>query len=131
MIEKIFDPKLSRNLLCRALAPRQFRKNQKNVPELVAIFCEKRSETVAKHRVTRSKITLFLLAIPKIAGFWKKRWNFRVFGGFGAFRPPNSAKLFLGQLHYSGLSKKIYPQKQNRPPMGPNLRQTTFYRNRN
>ena len=42
----------------------------KNVPELhlVAIFCEEKSETVAKHRVTWSNITLFRLAIPKMAG---------------------------------------------------------------
>ena len=89
---------------------RQFRKNRKkNVPELhlVAIFCEEKSETVRKHRVTRSKITLFRLAIPKMAGFWKKKKrNFGVFWGFGAFRPPNSAKLFLGQPHYSALREK-------------------------
>ena len=80
---------------------------------LVAIFCEKKSETVAKHRVTRSKITLFRLAIPKMAGFWKKKWNFRVFWGFGAFRPPNSAKLFLGQPHYSLRGKKKWVWKKN------------------
>ena len=47
---------------------RQFLKNRKkkNVPELhlVAIFCEKKSETVTKHRINQSKLTLFRLAIP-------------------------------------------------------------------
>ena len=34
-------------------------------------------------------------------------WKFSCFfGGLGPFRPPNSAKLFLGQPHYSGLRKK-------------------------
>ena len=28
------------------------------------------------------------------------------FGGLGPFRPPNSAKLFLGQPHYSALRKE-------------------------
>ena len=52
--------------------PDSFEKIEKNnVPELHlgAIFCEKRSETVAKHNVTRSKITPFRLAIPKMAAF--------------------------------------------------------------
>ena len=74
--------------------PDSFEKiEKKNVPDLhlVAIFCEKKSETVG---VTRSKITLFRLAMPKMAGVWKKKLNFRVFWGFGAFRPLNSAKLF-------------------------------------
>ena len=101
---KKIDPKLPRNLLCRARplqrraaaerigAPpntRQFRKNRKkiNVQELhlAAFFCEKRSETVAKHRVTWSKITLFRLAIPKMAGFWKKKVEFSCFLGFWGF----------------------------------------------
>ena len=58
-------------------------KKKKNVPELhlVAIFYEKKSETVTKHRVTRSKITLFRLAIPKMAGFWKKKSG--IFGVLG------------------------------------------------
>ena len=89
--------------------PDSFEKiEKKNVPELhlVAIFCEKKSETVTKHGVTRSKNALFRLAMPKMAGFWKKKWNFRVFRGFGAFRPPNSAKLFVGQPHYSALGEK-------------------------
>ena len=47
---------------------------------LAAIFCEKKSETVAKHRVTRLKITLFRLAIPKMAGVWKKSGIFAFFG---------------------------------------------------
>ena len=89
--------------------PDSFEKiEKKNVPELhlVAIFCEKKSETVTKHRVTWSKITLFRLAIPKMAGFWKKSGIFVFFGGFGAFRPPSSAKLFLGQPRYSALREK-------------------------
>ena len=61
-------------------------------------FCEKKSETVTKHRVNQSKITLFRLAIPKMAVFFcfffflvffvfflKKKWNFGVFWGLGAF----------------------------------------------
>ena len=78
--------------------PDSFEKiEEKNVPELhlAAIVCEKKSETVAKYRVARSKIALFRLAIPKMAGVWGKKVEFSCFGGFGAFRPPNSAKLFL------------------------------------
>ena len=66
--------------------PDSFEKNEKkNVPglHLVAIFCEKKPETVAKHRVTRSKITLFRLAIPKMVGVWKKNGIFVFFGGLG------------------------------------------------
>ena len=78
-------------LQCRAAAvridappnTRQFRKQseKKNVPELdlVAIFCEKKSETVAKHGANQSNITLFRLAIPKMAVFGKKSGNFSVF----------------------------------------------------
>ena len=90
-------------------------------------FCEEKSETVTKHRVTRSKITLFRLAIPKMAGVWKKKWNFRVFGGFGGFRPPNSAKLFWGQPHYRRPKGKKKSSKKNRPPVGPNLRHIFFF----
>ena len=55
------------------------------MPELhlAAIFCEKKSETVAKHRVTQSKITLFWLEIPKMAGFWEKSGIFAYFGVLG------------------------------------------------
>ena len=70
--------------------PDSFEKIEKKkyVPELhlAAIFCEKKSETVAKHRVTRSKITLFRLAIPKMAGVWgKKKVEFSCFLGFWGF----------------------------------------------
>ena len=61
------------------------------------------------------------------------KWKiFVFFGVFGVFRPPNSAKLFWGQPHYSALRRKKSPQFFFfRPKMGPNLRQTTFYRIRN
>ena len=60
-----------------------------------------------------------------MAEFLKKKWNFRVFWGFGAFRPPNSAKLFLGQPHYSALrDKKV--RNFFRPPMGPNPAKPRF-----
>ena len=56
----------------------------KNVPEmhLVAIFCEKKSETVTKHKVNQSKIVLFRLAIPW--RFFGTRGGIFGFGG-GAF----------------------------------------------
>ena len=68
--------------------PDSFEKNRKkHVPELhlAAIFCEKKSETVTQHRVIQSKPILFRLAKPPMAGFWNKKWNFRVFLGVGAF----------------------------------------------
>ena len=112
LIKKKSTPNYPENLPCRALAPavRQrrcalappnpdsFEKiEKKNVPKLhlVAIFCENKSETVTKHRVTRSKIAPFRLEYPKWRGFGKKSGILVFFGGFGAFRPPNSAKLFL------------------------------------
>ena len=61
----------------------------------------------------------------------KKSGIFVFFWGLGAFRPPNSAKLFLGQPHYSALRKKKSPHFFFQPPMGPTPRQTTFYRNQN
>ena len=87
---KKFGPKLPRNQLCRAMAPCSAgqrrsalvpskyptvsKKSKKNVPELhlAAIFCEKKSETVAKHRVTRSKLPFFGWQYPKWRGFGKK-----------------------------------------------------------
>ena len=78
---------------------------------LAAIFCEKKPETVAKHRVTRSKIALFRLAIPKMAGFWKKKWNFRVFWGFGAFPASEFCKVIFGQAPL--LRPKIFFLKKN------------------
>ena len=42
---------------------------------------------------------------PNILGF-RLLEIFVFFGGLGPSRPPNSAKLFLGQPHYSGLRKK-------------------------
>ena len=101
--KKKIDPKLPRNLLCRARHPAAqgsggahwcpskyptvSKKSKKNVPELhlVAIFCEKKSETVAIHRVTRSKNTLFRLAMPKMACFRGESGKFRVLGVFWAF----------------------------------------------
>ena len=71
---------------CPSKCPTVSKKSKKNVPELhlAAIFCEKRSETVAKHRVTWSKITPFRLAIPKMAGVWEKKVEiFVFFGGLG------------------------------------------------
>ena len=95
---------------------------------LVAIFCEKRSETVAKHMINQSKITLFRPAIPKMAVFAGKIEILVFFGGLGPFRPPNPAKLFLGQPHDSALrGKKFRSYFFFRPKMGPHLRRTTFY----
>ena len=61
---------------------------------VVLIFCEKKSETVAKHRINQSKITLFRLAIPKMSVLGGMG-ILVFFGVWGPFRPPNSAKLFL------------------------------------
>ena len=67
--------------------PDSFEKIEKNEPELhlVAIFCEKKSETVAKHRINQKKITPFRLAIPQMAGFFGEKVEILGFWGFGAF----------------------------------------------
>ena len=43
---------------------------------------------------------------PKWPQKWPKMENFVFFEVLGALRPPNSAKLFLGQPHYSALRGK-------------------------
>ena len=72
---------------CPSKSPTVSKKSKKILPELhlVEIFCEKKTQTVAKHSVTRSKITLFRLAIPNMAGFWKKKVEFSCFLGFWGF----------------------------------------------
>ena len=112
----------------------RLQKSKKNVPEqhLVAIFCEKTSETVTKHRVIRSKITLFRLTMPKMAGVWKKKVEFSCFFGVLGL---SGLQILLSYFWAAPLQRpkgKKSPQIYIfRPPMGPNPRQPTFYRNRN
>ena len=76
--------------------PTVSKKLGKNVPELhlAAIFCENKSETVAKHRINQSKNCPFVAGNTQNGGFWKKMEIFVFFGALGAFRPPNSASYF-------------------------------------
>ena len=116
-------------LQCRAAAvridappnPRQFQKNKiKNAPELhlAAIFCERKSETVAKHRVTRSKLPFFGWQYPKwrFWGEWKI-WCFLGVWGLSGLR-------ILPSYFWASRITAPYGKKVRncffRPSMGPN-----------
>ena len=76
--------------------PDSFEKIEKNVPELhlVAIFCEKKSETVTKQG-NSVKNYPFSAGNTQTGGLGGKKQNFRIFTSLGAFQPPISGKLFL------------------------------------
>ena len=82
------------------------------MPELhlVAIVCEKKSETATKHNLVKNYPFSAGNTQNGVGFFGGKSEKFGVFGVLGPFRPPNSAKLFLGQPHYSALGGGESPQ---------------------